>query len=306
MKKVVAVSPYIYKTGCNFKYPAFVAWKNIGGAFINGVYPPRCLHRLFFKYDILPTIFNNDDVHLCFAQPDFLGFDSYHSCLFHEIIPFLWDCWPKSDNRLVKWLIKHKVKTCIVTSSEAACRLRERIPNLNVLVVTEGINTVIYNEGKKLIDRDYDVYYYGRQKRIAYDVNNHKTLNVIYDGNNDEFFYRLQNSKVTVAVPRCDVVPQYEHTGGQETLTQRYWECMLSRMVMVGRAPKELIELIGYDPVIPIDYENYSGQIKNIVAHIEDYQELVDKNRETALRMASWEIRIKQVMEWLKGLGYNV
>ena len=81
---------------------------------------------------------------------------------------------------------------------------------------------------------------------------------------------------------------------------------MLSRMVMVGRTPKELVDFIGYNPVIDIDYENYEAQIKDIVAHIESYQELVDKNREVALRMAPWEIRMKQVMEWLTSLGYEV
>lgn len=305
MKKVIAVSPYIYPSGCNFKLPAYEAWENIGGHICEGVYPPSVLHGLFFKYDVLPTLCQNEEVRLCFAQPDYLTFDTCHSSLCHEIIPFLWDCWPKSDGKLIKWLVKHKVRSCIITSSEAADRIKNILPNLNVFFVPEGIDTSKYAEGKKLKERIYDVYYYGRQKRFAYDENNHIDLNVVYDGNDEEFFSRLQDSKVTVAVPRCDVVPQYEHTNGQETLTQRYWECMLSRMVMVGRSPKELIDLIGYDPVIPIDYDNYAEQIKEIVEHIEEYQELVDKNRKVALRMAPWEIRMKQVIKWLEGLGYE-
>ena len=45
---------------------------------------------------------------------------------------------------------------------------------------------------------------------------------------------------------------QPEVAGDIETLTQRYWECMFSRMVMVGHAPQELIDFIGYNPVIEL------------------------------------------------------
>ena len=64
--------------------------------------------------------------------------------------------------------------------------------------------------------------------------------------------------------------------------------------------------VIGYNPVIDIDYDHFADQVYDIVAHVEDYQPLVDKNREVALQMAPWEIRMKQVMEWLKGLGYDI
>ena len=50
--------------------------------------------------------------------------------------------------------------------------------------------------------------------------------------------------------------PKPELAGDIETLTQRYWECMLSRIVMLGHAPQELIDLIGYNPVIEIDKEH--------------------------------------------------
>ena len=38
-------------------------------------------------------------------------------------------------------------------------------------------------------------------------------------------------------------------------------------------------------------------QIANVIEHIEDYQSLVDKNRETAEKMGSWDMRMK----WLMG-----
>lgn len=33
--------------------------------------------------------------------------------------------------------------------------------------------------------------------------------------------------------------------------------------------------------------------IRDVLEHIDDYQELVDKNRETAERLGSWDVRMK-------------
>ena len=71
-------------------------------------------------------------------------------------------------------------------------------------------------------------------------------------------------------------------------------------MLMIGRAPKELTDLIGYNPVIDIDPTNLQEQIKNIKDNITAYQPLVDRNRETALRLAPWELRMREVKKWME------
>lgn len=43
-------------------------------------------------------------------------------------------------------------------------------------------------------------------------------------------------------------------------------------------------------------------QIANVIEHIEDYQYLVDKNRETAERLGSWDVRMKWLMGELSNL----
>ena len=82
---------------------------------------------------------------------------------------------------------------------------------------------------------------------------------------------------------------------------------MVSRMVMVGHAAQELIDLIGDNPVIELS-DNISAeeQIADVIEHIEDYQVLVDKNRATAGRLGSWDVRIAWLMEVLEQLGYEV
>lgn len=114
----------------------------------------------------------------------------------------------------------------------------------------------------------------------------------------------LQDTKLTVIFPRC--MSQPEEAGDVETLTQRYWEAMLSRMVMVGHAPGELVELVGYNPVIELDCERPTGQIEDILCHIDDYQALVDRNRQTALAMGGWSKRMKCLRQFLMECGYQL
>ena len=302
-KKVVAVTPYLRDSGSNFKMQPYYAWKKVGGMEARAHYPFERLHFFAYRIDCPTFVLHKREARFRFAEAQSITFDTFPDYLCYEIIPLIWDCWPALDERVVIWLRKHKVKSCVFTSCQAAERIKLRLPYLNILTITEGIDVSRYNSGKNLSDRSIDFYTYGRLKKELFDFEI-EGIQKERGGAGELLFERLGDSKITVALPQCDVNPDY--TGGQETLTQRFWECMLSRTVLLGRSPKELIDLIGYDPVVPIDYEHYAKQIKDIVANIEDYQSLVDKNRETALRMAPWEIRMKQVMEWLESLGYEV
>ena len=170
---------------------------------------------------------------------------------------------------------------------------------------------ISYQKGKLLKDRNIDLLEFGRsndkvfkadQLKVVFD-NRNRSLNHVCTKQNGKFIYTnkqlyeaMGSAKVTIALPRS--ITQSEIAGDIETLTQRYWECMFSRMVMVGHAPQELIDFIGYNPVIELsDKISPEEQIANVIEHIEDYQSLVDKNRETAEKMGSWDMRMK----WLMG-----
>ena len=115
----------------------------------------------------------------------------------------------------------------------------------------------------------------------------------------------MADARIAIALPRSMTQP--EVAGDIETLTQRYWECMLSRMVMLGHAPQELVDFIGYNPVIELCEDTPAEKlITDVLSHISDYQPLVDRNRETALRIGTWRVRMKMVMEWLESVGYYV
>lgn len=308
-KLVREVAPYQHQGITNFKKGAYDAWVKMGGRTAPSHYLPgkllgwSCNHEL----PLLPK--SRNEARLRFIEPITRKLDAFPDYVRYEIIPMIWDCWPCLDDRISSWLKKHQVKTAIFTSRQNAERIKKRFPEMNILVITEGIDISKYSPGKPLNEREIDLLEFGRGSNLNVNVNENclryvctKKSGKFYT--DEELFEMMGNSKVTIALPRCDTDTAI--AGGVETLTQRYWENMLTRMVMVGRAPKELTDLIGYNPVIELDREHAIRQIQYILKHIEDYQYLVERNRKTALQLADWTLRMEQVMEWLRGLGYEV
>lgn len=313
MKKIVAIPPYKYKQGSNFKIRPFHAWEKIGGQTRNSHYPPLRFHGIAYHLE-LPTLWHNRyKALLRFAQAQSFLFDTFPGYTCYETIPLIWDCWPSYFEKTCRWFKRHRVRTAIFTSSQTAERMRQRFPEMNILTITEGIDTGMFDGGRQLSERTINMFEMGSIKRgyfkkkypDQYRIMFNKPEGWVNDGPEGLRLF-LQNSRLTVIFPRSITEP--ETAQGIETLTQRYWECMLSRIVMVGHAPKELVDLVGYNPVIEMDMEHDLEQVEQILSEIENpvYQEIVDRNRETALRMGSWDLRMRQVMEWLKGLGYEV
>lgn len=311
MKNIKAVAPYTHPGSINFKTAAYNAWVKAGGKVAGSHYPIRALHGFAYRYELLTVFKNNKEARLRFVEPVSIRFDTFPDYARYEIIPFVWDCWPDMFELTCRWFIRHDVKTAIFTSSQTAELMRRRFPEMNILTITEGIDTSLYHAGRDLKDRKIDLLEFGRSNKRIFKASppvnaNHVCTNVNgrYLYTNEQLFRAMEDAKITISLPRCDTQP--EKAGGIETLTQRYWEAMLSRMVMLGRAPRELTDLIGYNPVVDLDAEHANEQIADMLAHIGEYQPLVDKNRECALKMADWTLRMRYVMKFLGECGYIV
>ena len=308
MKIVKAVSPYHHPGFLNFKEGPYHAWEALGGKVAKAHYPWRFLHGLAYRWE-LPTLWKNKkEARLRFVQPYTISFDTYPDYARYEIIPFVWDCWPCHFEKMCAWLKKHNVRSAIFTSSQVADFIRTQFPQMNVLAITEGIKGENYKEGLLLREREIDILEYGRNtdRVVNYCLSHLKIVRGQKDGENlltsEELYKYLKESKVVLAYPKNWTNP--ELAGNIETLTQRYWEGMLSRCVLVGHAPQELIDLVGYNPVIEVNLTDADGQLESIIQNIEKYQDLVDRNRKAALKYSGWEIRIKKIMEWLCSVGY--
>ena len=319
MKQVKAVAPYIYPGEINFKHKPYEAWVKLGGQVAPAHYPPRFLHGLVFRCE-LPTTLKKlsltlklslkDSARLRFVQPWTIEFDTFPDYALYEVIPFFWDVWPENFEKTFAWLKKHEVKTAIFTSSQVAEMVRAKFPDMNVLAVTEGIDVENYSEGKRLKDREIDFLEYGRNidKVVKYSFDGLNVVRGQKDGKNllttEQLLSDLQNTKVVAAYTKKWTNP--EQAGDIDTLTQRYWECMLSGCIMIGRAPKELVDLIGYNPVIEVDRDKPDEQLRDILYNISDYQGLADRNRDSTIKYGDWEYSMQRVMNFLREKGYNI
>lgn len=306
MKKILkAVSPFIHPGFLNFKMMPYEAWKRNGGEVAKAHYPWRWLHGAAYRWE-LPTIWKSrKEARLRFVEPVSLKFDSFPDYARYEVVPMFWDCWPRYFEMTCEWLRKHQVKTAIFSSRMTAERMQERFPEMRVIWCSEAVDGSVYQKGKLLKDRTIDLLEFGRSNEKVLQTEA-LSLNHVCTKQNGKFIYTneqlyqaMGDAKVTIALPRSMTQP--EMAGDIETLTQRYWECMFSRLVMVGHAPQELVDFIGYNPVIELR-EDISAEalIRNVLEHIDDYQSLVDKNRKTAQRLGSWDVRMKWLMEELR------
>ena len=317
-KKILkAVAPFIHPEFLNFKTAPYEAWRDLGGMTAKSHYPIRTLHGPVFRRE-LPTLWKSrKEARLRFVEPISLLFDTFPDYARYEIVPMVWDCWPKYFELMAAWLKRHDVRTVIFTCRETALLMQKRFPKMNIMHCQEGINSSEYIVGKSLKDRKIDVLEFGRKNdrifpnnildRISLEGEKINHVCTYQDGHfiytNEQLHEAMGDAKIAIALPRC--LTQPEVAEGLETLTQRYWECMLSRTVLVGHAPQELVDYIGYNPVVELQQNmRPEAQVAEVLAHIENYQEIVDRNRCVALEKGDWKVRMKDVMAWLESAGY--
>ena len=189
--------------------------------------------------------------------------------------------------------------------------MQKRYPQAKMLWCPEAVDASKYKNGKLLKDRNINLLEFGRSnERVLGKLSIDKHVCTYVDGkfiySNEELYEAMGDSRITVCLPKSMTHPDIAQ--GVETLTQRYWEAMLSRMLIIGHAPKELIDVCGYNPVLvfPDKKEEINTFILDILNHIEDYQNLVDLNSQTALEKGLWSIRMKGVVKWLGEIGYSL
>lgn len=230
-------------------------------------------------------------------------------CCFNEIVPVLWDVWPYCVDSLVRFVKRNRVKLLFVTASRQVERLRGLLPDVRVEWLPEAIDVASYPDGDSLAGRKYDVIEYGRRKKSVHDdLLAHKfarLFNHLYSKERimfpkfEDMTTAIRSSKISICYPQCDTAP--ERAGDVETLTQRYWEAMASGTLVAGRAPQELIDLCGYNPVITLG-ERPAEQIEQVLNEIDQgkWQDLADRNRAFVEQHADWSVRIKEMKRALE------
>lgn len=221
---------------------------------------------------------------------------------------FMFDAWPNEHENIIKFVDFFKVSHLFLTSSQAVNSIQTKVSHTKCYWVPEGIaphKYKYYDYDEKSIDvlalgRRYDTYH---EQIVTCLENNNKCYlyekqrgNIIFP-TRDGFIEGLAKSKISICVPSNITHP--DRSGNIETMTIRYLQSMVSKCLIVGHAPKEMITLFGYNPVIEIDDIDPEGQIVSILNNYTDYHHLVDKNYQMVLKYHTWENRWCQIQKLL-------
>jgi hypothetical protein len=213
---------------------------------------------------------------------------------------YLFDAWPNTHEAIRETLEAWKIEQVFVSSSQAADLLGKSIPGCKFNWIPEGVNPDSYHflpYGEK----DIDVLEFGRKyndyhalitsslervgKKHLFEREKGKIVFLTWQG----FVEGLARSKVSICFPSSLTRP--EEVSNIETMTARYLQSMLSKCLIVGFAPREMIGLFGYDPVIGVDWSDPAGQLLDILDHFSDYIPLIEKNYEHARKDQNWQKR---------------
>lgn len=283
------------------------AWENVGGGVQSDINIPARVRGLIGHMGLDCKLWNRGTRLLCLGSGRIESV-AWPWCYWNEIVPVMWDVWPAYVEPLCRFVKANKVRLMFCTSRQQARLLQSKNPQVRVEWMPEGIDLTLYPCGEPLSKRLVDVLEYGRRHDST-----HLDILKVFKMSGHVLWYQkgrehqfgdfasltsaIRNSRISICFPQCDTNPQ--KAGNVETLTQRYWECMLSGTLIAGRAPQELVDLCGYNPVIELG-TNPGETMVEILRHIECWQELADKNRQTALRVASWDRRMSAILQALE------
>jgi hypothetical protein len=109
-------------------------------------------------------------------------------------------------------------------------------------------------------------------------------------------------SKVVVCFPRSITHPQ--QAGEVETSTFRYFECISSKALMIGHCPQELIEILGFNPVVEANFDMPAEQLINdLLPRVGDYQSLVDRSYQALCQTWTVDHQAAKILTALKQAG---
>lgn len=230
-----------------------------------------------------------------------------------EIIPYCFDTWPGRFDQWLGFFRRHRVRTAAFTARLAMQRLLERQPSLQARWFPEACDPDDFDATRPLRDREIDVLEFGRRLDAA-----HHALRSALPAHRVHVFSRagearlrtlddlrlaLTDARVTVVYPRSTTDPQV--AGDIETVTLRYFEGMASGCVLAGQAPAELVDLFGFDPVVSASPSEIVDVVNDVAEHPDRYQPAVERNLRRLREVGTWDVRVRELLCWLRELGYG-
>lgn len=217
---------------------------------------------------------------------------------------YLFDAWPSEHEKIINFIKSWKINNVFLSSSQAAERLGNSVKECNFYWIPEAINPFLY-KAYPYENRDIDVLQFGRKYDAYHDLirapleadnkvyrYEQKKGEIVF-GTRAEFIDGLARSKVSICVPSNITHP--ERSRDIETLTIRYLQSMISKCLIVGHAPAEMIDLFSYNPVVEIDMDDPVNQLQYVLNNFKDYMPLIEKNYIEVVNNHTWVNRWQKI-----------
>ena len=239
----------------------------------------------------------------------------FPKCYFAETIVYAFDCWPALYGRWERFFRRHRMRVAFFSARQSAEHFQRAVPVMESLWLPEAVESSLYRGDRPLGERGIDVLELGRRSAPYHDAivaplaksgRLHKfeaTPGSIIFPTFEELVAGFADAKISVCFPSSMTHPQ--RSGDVETITHRYFESMAAGCVVVGRAPRELVDLFGYNPLIEADMTDPAGQLEAILRDIDAHAERVARNRARVMEVGTWDARVRTLLEQLKARGYE-
>lgn len=223
----------------------------------------------------------------------------------HNRSVYLFDAWTSDHEEIIDFANEFKIDFLFVTASQAVEALSPKLLNSKIFWIPEGINPTKYKQDIHFNDKQIDILALGRRYDLYHNMIvedlEAKEVNYLYEKikgeiifpSREDFIEGLSKTKISICVPSNITHP--ERAGDVETMTIRYLQSIVSKCIIVGHAPVEMIELFGYNPVIEINMEKPVEQLIEILDDFENYIPVIEQNYKTVITNHTWSNRWEQM-----------
>lgn len=238
----------------------------------------------------------------------------YAAGLMGDVVPYCWDVWEPNWELWARRLRPLQPPAVFVTALESACFLARALPRSEVVHLPEATRMDRHDSGTCLADRNVGVLELGRRhpawhEAVTEAVRLRSPLSHLYEAGPGRLVYPdehalrrgLSQAVISVCFPSSLTHPQ--RSGSVETMTQRYLESMASGCLVLGHAPSELVALMGFNPVVEVDWRDPAQQVLDILASPSRWQPIVNRALNRLRDVGDWSVRVRTALERMRTIG---
>ena len=231
-----------------------------------------------------------------------------------SVVPYCWDVWEPEWESWAEALRPFRPAAVFVTARHSTEFLAHALPDSRVIHLPEATRLSRYCFDRPLAARNTGVLELGRRyekwhEAVSEVLKQRSDRRHLYETRSGQVVFPdeqsmqrgLADSMISVCFPSSRTHPQ--RSGCVETMTQRYLESIASGCLIIGHAPAELVDLLGFNPVVEVDWSAPGEQLLDILTAPERWQPWVEQSRQRAVQVGDWSVRVRALRAELAAMG---